>query len=478
MLVENQIVEIKLSKVNLEWYNSKGYKGNLTDVIRVKAEDLSLGNGNEVLIQCDYCLEEGKETIYSRQFFRYIKDINGEYITKNACNDCQQKRREETNWIKYGAKNAFQNKDVQNKAKNTSLERYGTEYPQQSEEVKDKIKEYNMNNYGVEYYFQTEDFKDKYKDIMIDKYGVDNSFKAEEVKDKIKATNLDRYGFEYATQSEEIKQKMLNTNQEKYGVDNYAQSDEFKERYKSIMNDKYGVNHYSQTEEFNEKIRSTSLERYGEKHFLMNREIQDRCISTNIINHNGLHHTQTNKFAELCKITNMEKYGVEWSMQNKEIKERAMYTMYLNNSAPCSRQQRYLHNLLGGELNYQFGRLFIDIAMLEDNLAIEYDGGFHNGQVKLGKMSQDEFDKKERTRGYFLRRNDWKLIKIISRNDFVPSDDVIIDIINYVKEYLNTGHSWFEICIDEGKLKCSQYEIDYDFGKLRKITEKDLEEVV
>lgn len=477
MLVENQIINIKLIKNNLDWYYSKGYIGNLNDIIDVKAEDLSLGNGNEVLILCDYCLEEGIKTIYSRQFIKYVKDINGKHVTKNACKDCQQKRREETNWIKYGAKNAFQNKDVQDKAKKTSLERYGTEYPQQSEEVKDKIKEYNMEKFGVEYFFQTDIFKDKYKDVMIDKYGVDNSFKSEEVKDKIKATNLDKYGFEYATQSDEIKQKMLNTNQERYGVDNYAQSDDFKEQYKNIMNNKYGVDHYSQTEEFNEKIKTTSLERYGEEHFLMNRDIQDKCISTNIINHDGLHHTQTTEFVELCKTTNMEKYGVEWCMQNKEIKERAMHTMYLNNSAPCSRQQKYLHKILGGELNYQFGRLLIDIAFLKDNFAIEYDGGFHDGQVKLGKTTQDEFDKKERNRGYFLKRNGWKLIKIISNKDFLPNDNIILDVVNYAKEYLNTGHSWFEIHIDDNKLKCSQYEINFDFGALRKIKEKDLEEV-
>ena len=69
MLVENQIIEIKLSKVNLEWYNSKGYKGNLTDVIGVKAEDLSLGNGNEVLIQCDYCLEDEIINIIPKKYW-------------------------------------------------------------------------------------------------------------------------------------------------------------------------------------------------------------------------------------------------------------------------------------------------------------------------------------------------------------------------------------------------------------------------
>jgi len=477
MLVENQIIEIKLSKVNLEWYNSKGYKGNLKDIIKVKAEDLSLGNGNEVLIICDYCSTEEKETIYSRQFFRYINDINGEYITKNACNNCQQRRTEETNFLKYGVKNVFQNKNVRETYRLNSLEKYGVEYPQQSDEVKDRVKDNNMDKYGVEYFFQTDIFKDKYKDIMIDKYGVDNSFKAEEVKDKIKATNLDRYGFEYATQSEEVKQKMLNTNQERYGVDNYAQTNEFKEQYKNIMNDKYGVDHYSQTEEFNDKIRATSLERYGEEHFLKNREIQEKCIATNVLNNNGMHHSKTPEYIKQCEITNMERHGVLWGMQNKEIKERAMHTMYLNNTAPCSRQQRYLHNLLGGELNYQFSRLLIDIAILEDNLAIEYDGGFHNGQVKLGKMSQEDFEKKERNRGYFLRRNGWKLIKIISTNDFLPSDDIIVDIVNSAKEYLNTGHSWFEIYIDEGKLKCSQYEINYNFGVLRRIKEKDLEKV-
>jgi hypothetical protein len=102
MLVENQIIDVKLSKKNLEWYNSKGYNGKLQDIIKVKAEDLILGTTTEILVICDYCLIEGITKIFNKRFIDYIGDLNGKYVQKNACENCKQKRTQETNLLKYG----------------------------------------------------------------------------------------------------------------------------------------------------------------------------------------------------------------------------------------------------------------------------------------------------------------------------------------------------------------------------------------
>ena len=59
------------------------------------------------------------------------------------------------------------------------------------------------------------------------------------------------------------------------------------------------------------------------------------------------------------------------------------------------------------------------------------------------------------------------MIHIISEEDYIPSDEIIIDLIKLAKEYLNTGHTYFEINIEKGILKCKEYIKEYDiWGKL------------
>ena len=58
-----------------------------------------------------------------------------------------------------------------------------------------------------------------------------------------------------------------------------------------------------------------------------------------------------------------------------------------------SKQQLYIHSLLGGELNYCTGKCFLDIAFLDEKIYLEYDGGGHDLSVKLGNMSKEEFER-------------------------------------------------------------------------------------
>jgi hypothetical protein len=74
-----------------------------------------------------------------------------------------------------------------------------------------------------------------------------------------------------------------------------------------------------------------------------------------------------------------------------------------------------------------------------------------------------------------LRRENWKMIEIISKKDLLPQDDIIIELVDKAKQYLKNNHSYFCIDIDNNKLKCKEYEIDYDFGKLRRIYQKTLD---
>jgi len=119
----------------------------------------------------------------------------------------------------------------------------------------------------------------------------------------------------------------------------------------------------------------------------------------------------------------------------------------------------------------------LDIAFPKDKIFCEYDGSGHALSVKMGDLTQDEFNNKEKRRKYFLLSKGWKEVRIISLNDKLPSDEVLLEMLNYAKEYINSGHTWIKFDIDNSKVICSQYEKYYDFGKLRRIKEEDLKEV-
>lgn len=179
---------------------------------------------------------------------------------------------------------------------------------------------------------------------------------------------------------------------------------------------------------------------------------------------------QCNKCSQINKKKYcLKKYGFESPMQNKEISNKVKQTLYKNGTAPCSQQQEYIRNIIGGELNYPFKNYSLDIAHVEENIYIECDFGGHWLSIKLGTVTEKEFKVNERKRWYILFRSGWKEIRIISTKDYIPQDDKLLEMIEYAKVYLNTGHHYIRFDIDKNIIINSQGEFDYNFGELRKI---------
>ena len=168
-----------------------------------------------------------------------------------------------------------------------------------------------------------------------------------------------------------------------------------------------------------------------------------------------------------------EKYGYEHAMKVPEIKERAMKNMSDNNGIACSKQQKYLHELFGGKLNYvdESTRGFaLDIAFPESKIMIEYGGSGHALQVIFKNMTQKQFDHREVVRYQILKKKGWKQMTINSLYDYLPSDEVLKDELNKALEWFKVndkGHSHYTINIGKPKT-------DNTYGKLRKIKEEDL----
>lgn len=162
--------------------------------------------------------------------------------------------------------------------------------------------------------------------------------------------------------------------------------------------------------------------------------------------------------------------------------EKASITRNINMSKSgtinTSSQQLYLHNILGGELNCPVGKYPLDIAFIEEKIYLEYDGSGHDLNVKLGRITKEEFDKKQLFRSLYLNKLGWKEIRISSTQDYLPNEDKLIELFNHAKLVLNSGRSWIKFDIDNSKVLTSQYDKYYDFGNLNIINKKTIDNVI
>jgi len=189
---------------------------------------------------------------------------------------------------------------------------------------------------------------------------------------------------------------------------------------------KYGVDHYNKTEE--------SKRNLSNKIYMKDPIRKEKHIN-NMIEQFGVENQfQRQEIKDKSKNTILLKYGVDHIMHLDEYKNKVLIkskqTMYKNGTAPCSSQQKYIHNLIGGELNYPIDRLSLDIAFPDEMIYVEYDGGGHDYDVKIGKLTEHEFKIKENKRYFFLKKLGWKQICIKSPNDYLPPDNIIINKIN------------------------------------------------
>ena len=245
---------------------------------------------------------------------------------------------------------------------------------------------------------------------------------------KIRETNRAKYGFDYSLQNESIREKGRKSNLQKYGVENPMQSKEIKEKAKKTLLKKYGVENASQSEEIKKKKSDTFYERYG----------------------------------------------VTSSLQLDSVREAWSKSAYENGKVNTSKQQLYLHNLYGGELNYPISRYSADIYLIDEKIDIEYNGGGHLLDVKTGKITLGEQKKREYWRSTFLKSKGCKIMTIISDRDYLPSDEILLEMLEQARTYFTTtSHTWIEYNIDTSTMRNAENKdgIYFDYGDLRKIKE-------
>ena len=253
--------------------------------------------------------------------------------------------------------------------------------------------------------------------------------------DKLRESNQLQYGVDYDVQRIEVKEKIHNSIKSHFGVDYTFQSKEIRDKAKQSVRDRYGCENVAQSEEVMQKIFNT----------------------------------------------NIQKYNVPVVTQNDEIRKKIALTFYKNNTVCTSIQQKYIAELYKLPLNYPICNWNVDLFDEVNNIVIEIDGGGHDIMVKQGKMSREEFIKKDRAREIVIRRAGYKICRIVSNKDKYPSDAVLLQMLFYTRQYFSDypNHSWITFDIDEGIVKSAEYKdgVLFDYGKLRRITKNNFKSV-
>ena len=172
---------------------------------------------------------------------------------------------------------------------------------------------------------------------------------------------------------------------------------------KELNLDKYGVENVNQIPEIKQKGANTFKNRYGK-----DSEIHD-------------------EFIDKRKMTNVQRYGNVGGYRydiSSEIHSKIVNTLYSNYlNAKCrkgskkvlaSKRQVEICEALNGILNYEFNNKFVDIALPDEKLAIEYDGGGHS-------FWNDFHNTNDSIRDDLLSEH-WKVIHILDSRDNVFPD--------------------------------------------------------
>lgn len=290
--------------------------------------------------------------------------------------------------------------------------------------------------------------------------------------------NLFKYGVSNISQLDYVQETIKKNNVLKYGVDNYAKTEECREKMKNMTKFLYGVEYYSQTQEYKEKWHNTCTEKYGENY---RQQFAEKAFKT-FYEKTGYNNPLSSPDVKAqIEQSCLDRYGVSHPAKSIEVRSKIAKTLYEYGTAPTSKHQLYIfyvYNKSGkAELNYPVYYYNTDICFPEEKLIVEYDGGGHDLCVKAGKLTKEEFDQKEIIRNNIIKREGYKIIRIISTKDLLPSDTILFKMLSDARQYFTTtNHHWFEFNIDTSTYRNAETPdgSNYDFGNLRTIKDSDL----
>lgn len=178
MLIEGQMITIRINNKNQGHFQSLGYDVKFGDIILVPPEHLKRSSPAIVKVRCDIpeC-DNVMEKSYSTYLLQHTYDMD-------VCVQHRKEKAKLTNIEKYGTEWGFQNEKVQKKIEATNIKKYGCKNPSSAEAIRIKVKQTNLQKYGVEFVSKLVEYdgsywhQDKQRDLKRDKFLQSQGFKA------------------------------------------------------------------------------------------------------------------------------------------------------------------------------------------------------------------------------------------------------------------------------------------------------------
>ena len=240
-----------------------------------------------------------------------------------------------------------------------------------------------------------------------------------------------------------FKNKYTNYTRNLNTIDSVACHDCIGKKMKDVINIRYGVDNISQIPDVKQKKINTCNQNFGCDYPMQSEEVLKKSKESMINN-----------------------YGVEHNFYRKEIVERVKIAnankRFVNGTTVSSAAQRHLCDLFNGILNYPVKWYNLDI-LIDNNIYCEYNGSGHKLNVKMGEISEEEYQRKDMIRYYYLKSIGYKEIIFDNYSDKLPDDNTMLDILNKCKKYFeeNSKSHWIKINLDTGRITTKNAEIFY-----------------
>lgn len=269
---------------------------------------------------------------------------------------------------------------------------------------------------------------EKRENTMLEKYGHKNPSQIEQFVKKREATNISVYGCANPYQNAEIQAKMRDTMVARYGVPYSLQNDNIKKKAMLTCYSHYGVYHPMQSKEVVRKMIENSLQKYKTEYPIMSSSVQS-----------------------IIRKHFLDKYGVEYPLQDYEILNKTFDQIRKSgyNFVLISKTQKFLSEVYDCPINAKICGYYVDLLFDEYNIVCEYDGGGHDLSVKLGQISVEDFELKERNRENAIIQSGYKIIRILNSKDKNINEQTAVHIKQRGIEILqNSAHNIYIYDID------------------------------
>ena len=228
----------------------------------------------------------------------------------------------------------------------------------------------------------------------------------------------------------------------KHNVDNPMKIKENVDKAKKTCMERYGVENPMKNKEVQNKFKKTMIERYGVPYSTMSDEIKGKIINSNLQKYNVECVFLNDEIKEKAKNTNLCRYGSTTPFGSLEIRNK-----FVNRSMVVSKQEKYVAQLYNAKTGIKIGKYFPDM-IIDERFVCEFDGAGHCLSIKFNQETEEEFYRKEHEREQYIISCGYKIFRLITNKNKIPSDEKLIQIKDDAILSLESGFSIYKYNLD------------------------------